>query len=157
MVGDFNMNAKFLDFLTLLGSSCLKTIIWFIWNVLFGLIIIGLIVFSEKFFNIVVDKKSLSEKIINDGIIIFFCSTLFAGASMDYILAKNIKKYYVKISLAIFSCLLLLINSIIFILLNVPHNIFPNYVLLYIYQNWLLFCCGLFVFVLKTRLFYLEK
>lgn len=79
-----------------------KLVAWVAGNILFGLLPLFLLIIEKLLFNLPVDKN----KVINDGIVMFFCTAILGGVSIDILfvnfwqLSKRLNFLFVSIIIA---------------------------------------------------------
>lgn len=133
-------------FLSALG----KTILWIFIHSFFGLSPILITILLSSF----TPEIHLSiPKIIEEGLILFFCSTISAVAMLDFIFAKIRFPKYIEFGLYFCPSFILLISGTIFGQLYFHHKETYNLINLLHWQNSLIAISIIYCFVLKVLIF----
>lgn len=142
----------------LLTGSVSKTLVWTLWNTLFGLAPLVTIFFIRSYSksNSWLTNEFIMNQVIEEGIIMFFCVALMSGVSIDFILSKiKLHKYLtafiVILTMSSLICVSLIFSSLYFH----PESEYDKQVLID-WQSFFIFLSGVFCLIFKTILFYKE-
>lgn len=137
----------------MIAESLGKTLAWTLWNSIFGFAPMFVIIFinfkSFLFPDTPTDSMltwgGIGQKVMSDGLVMFFCCALMGEAGIDYVLSSKIKAHRYTSFIIAGSTLIFLVGvSILFgIFFNFP-EINKNYTLLYKFQNVLIMITGIF-------------
>ena len=137
-----------------LMKSFYKAFFWLITNGFFGLFTLIVIIFFQLF---IPDVSITMEKILEEGVLLFFCVAISASAMVDYIFIETKFPKYIEFGFYACPLVFLIFSSLVFSQLFFHQNQSYNLDKLMGVQTIIMVLTGVYCLSLKTIVFFNES